>query len=136
MIAFKLSYGLLEAEQTRIENERADARRWAEAATHDATEIVQALDEALALLNNAAVRYREASEEVRRLINQALFEKLYVRDDEVNDAEPIAWVRHIHNAAICQEGRKHNHGPFSGAVGFHKGQMVPEEGLEPPTRGL
>jgi site-specific DNA recombinase len=127
---------VLEAEQTRIETERSQAQRWGEMAAQDATEIMQALEEALTLLNDPEVRYREASEEGRRLINQALFEKLYLRDDGVNDTEPVAWVRDIHRAATCQEGRQHDHGRLSAAVGFHKGQMVPEEGLEPPTRGL
>jgi site-specific DNA recombinase len=138
---------VLEAEQTRIETERSQAQRWGEVAAHDATEIMQALDEALALLNDPQVRYQQASEEVRRLINQALFEKLYVRGDDISDAEPVSWVRDIHRLAsapqehrnsqpICREGREHDHDRLSAAVGFHKDQMVPEEGLEPPTRGL
>lgn len=133
---------VLEAEQTRIETERSQAQRWGEVAAHDATEIMQALDEALALLNDPQVRYQEASEEVRRLINQALFEKLYVRGDDISDATPVAWVRDIHRLAgasqgcgdsqpICQEGCKHDHGCLSAAVGFHKDQMVPRAGLEP-----
>ena len=138
---------VLEAEQIRIETERSQAQRWGEAAAHDATEITQALDEALALLNDPQVRYQQASEEVRRLINQALFEKLFVRDDDITDAEPTSWVQAIQRLAgtpqegqidqsICQQGRQHDHSRLSAAVGFHKNQMVPEEGLEPPTRGL
>jgi site-specific DNA recombinase len=138
---------VLEAEQTRIETERSQAQRWGEVAAHDATEIMQALDEALALLNDPQVRYQQASEEVRRLINQALFEKLYIRDDDINDAELVSWVQDIHRLAsapqghenshpICQEGHQHDHDRLSAAGGFHKDQMVPEEGLEPPTRGL
>jgi hypothetical protein len=69
------------------------------------------------------VRYQQASEEVRRLINQALFEKLYVRSDDINDAEPVSWVQDIQRIAnslndsqnghqpTCQEGRQHDHGP-------------------------
>jgi hypothetical protein len=133
---------VLEAEQIRIETERSHAQRWGEVAAHDATEIMQALDEALALLSDPQVRYQQASEEVRRLINQALFEKLYVRDDDINDAEPVSWVQDIHRLAstpqksqigqsICHEGRQHDHGRLSAAVGFHKDQMVRRAGLEP-----
>ena len=139
---------VLEAEQTRIETERSQAQRWGEVAAHDATEIMQALDEALALLTDPQVSYQQASEEVRRLINQALFEKLYVRGEDINDAEPVSWVQDIHRLAsspqqsqnghrqTCQESRPHDHGRPSAAVGSHKNQMMPEEGLEPPTRGL
>jgi hypothetical protein len=80
--------------QNRPGSERSQAQRWGEIAAHDATEIMQALDEALALLNDPQVRYQQASEEVRRLINQALFEKLYIRDDDINDAELVLGPRH------------------------------------------
>jgi hypothetical protein len=135
---------VLEAEQARIETEPSQAQRWGEVAAHDAAEIMQALEEALALLNDPQARYQQASEEGRRLINQSLFEKLYVRDEGINDAQPVSWVQDIHRLAsttggrpsdhepICQEGRQHDHGPIFGAVGFHKDQMVRAKGLEPP----
>lgn len=34
-------------------------------------------------------------------------------------------------SSTCQEGRQHDHGPLSRAVGFHKDQMVRRTGLEP-----
>lgn len=43
---------VLEAERTRIEAERSQAQRWGKVAVHDATEIMQALGEAMALLND------------------------------------------------------------------------------------
>src|ERR1700722_18606835 len=47
---------VLEAEQTRIETERSQAQRWGEVAAHDATEFMQALDEALALLTDPSLK--------------------------------------------------------------------------------
>jgi site-specific DNA recombinase len=134
---------VLAAEQRRIDAERAEARRWATAATHDAAEIKEALDEALKLLTDPHIRYREADPETRRLLNHALFEKLYIRDHDVSEAKPSPWVTDLHRVARtpkgqphkaqgCQQGHRKAHGPISGAVGFHKDQMVRAKGLEPP----
>jgi site-specific DNA recombinase len=135
---------VVEAEQTRIETERSQAQHWAKVAAHDATDIMHALDEALALLTDPQVRYRQAPDEVRRLINQALFEKLYVRDEGINDAQPLAWVQDIQRLADTphesqnrcqptrQHGRQHDHDRLPAAMGFHKDQMVRARGLEPP----
>ncbi len=134
---------VLEAEQARIETERGKAQHWAKVATHDAGEIMHALEEALALLDNPNLRYEPSPPDVRRIINQALFEALYIRDGSVIEAKPTPWVREIHAIArtsvdcvssgkpTCREGRQHSHDPLSRAVGFHKDEMVPRAGLEP-----
>jgi site-specific DNA recombinase len=90
---------VLAAEQQRIDAERAEARRWATVATHDAIEIKEALDEALKLLTHPDIRYREAEPETRRLLNHALFEKLYIRDEDIAEAKPSPWVTDLHRAA-------------------------------------
>jgi site-specific DNA recombinase len=126
---------MLAAEQKRIAAERTEAKRWAAAATQDAAEIKEALNEALKLLKDPHIRYREAELDVRRLFNQALFEKLFIHDEDVTEAKPSPWVTEIHRVAgtsraclqpagTCQEGRRNGHGPLSGAVGLNKTQMV------------
>jgi hypothetical protein len=90
---------LLAVEQERIDTERAEARRWADAATHDAVEVKEALDEALKLLADLHIRYRQADPGSRRIINQALFEKLLIRDDEIAEIKPSPWVIELHRAA-------------------------------------
>ncbi|MGN6373685.1 MAG: recombinase family protein [Solirubrobacteraceae bacterium] len=47
-----VSEEVLQAEQQRIETERAEARRWVESSAHQAEDVMQALDEALALVGN------------------------------------------------------------------------------------
>lgn len=135
---------VLEAEQARIETERAQARHWAEIASHDASDLMAALDEGLTLLSDPEVRYRLAAEEVRRIMNQAIFDALYIRDDSVDSAKTTSWVREIHRAAgtpiDCRdtmpeaslEGREDDQGPLSRTLGFGKAQMVRAKGLEPP----
>ncbi len=83
---------ILGAEQDRINVERSEAERWIELVTHETAETEQALEEALALLENADVRYRQAEPQVRRLINQALFDALLVREDDITEAQPHRWV--------------------------------------------
>jgi site-specific DNA recombinase len=132
---------VLEEEQERIETERREVHRWSEAAVQDAGEITQALYEALLLLETAQVAYRHATPTARRLLNQALFEGLLIRDEDDLEANPTPWVSEIRRLARaaqgCQtaleaQGRGQNgHDPLSGAVGFHKANLVRRAGLEP-----
>jgi site-specific DNA recombinase len=46
-----VSEDVLQAEQQRIEAERAQSRRWVKSATHEAKDVLEALDEALALVD-------------------------------------------------------------------------------------
>jgi site-specific DNA recombinase len=126
---------VLTAEQKRIEVERSEARRWGQTAAKDVNDIHEALREALVLLENPRVAYKSATPQVRRLLNQALFKALLIRDEDVMDAEPAAWVAEIHRLAgtslARQEGSKDAPGPLFGGQGFNKTKMVPRAGLEP-----
>lgn len=66
---------MLAAEQDRIEAERGEARRWTTVAAKDAREAAETLEEALRLPREPPVAYRKADPRVRRLFNQALFER-------------------------------------------------------------
>jgi hypothetical protein len=79
--------------------------------------------EDLELLTDPHIRYREAEPETRRLLNHALFEKLYIRDEDVSEAKPSPWVTDLHRAArtplACpnpatshQAGRQNGHAAF------------------------
>jgi hypothetical protein len=89
----------------------------------------------LALLEDADARYRQAEPQVRRLINQALFDALLLSEDDSTEAKPHAWVTEIHRVARMQSGsrarRRNDHHRLSAAVGFNKAPMVPRAGLEP-----
>ena len=129
---------VLEEEQERIEVERREVHRWSEAAAHDAGEVTQALHEALLLLEKAQVAYRQATPTVRRLLNQALFEGLLLRDEDDLEANPTPWVNEVRALARAaqdsQPARRNGqngHDPLSGAVGFPKTNMVRRAGLEP-----
>jgi hypothetical protein len=129
---------VLAAEQDRIEAERTEAHRWADAAAHDAGEVKHTLEEALKLLEVSQIAYRKATPHVRRLLNQALFDALLIRDEDVAEAKPAPWVAEIHRLAgsslNCAEGRarqgssKRNPDADFRGQGFSKTKMVREPG--------
>ena len=70
---------VLALEQVRIKRERAEVSKWARVADRDADQILSALEEALKLLDDPATAYARATPEVRRMLNQAIWERLWVR---------------------------------------------------------
>jgi hypothetical protein len=136
---------VLKAEQERIEGERAQARKWAEAAVREAQDIMEALDNALLLLDQEQVIYETLPPSSRRLINQAVFVALIVCDPDTIQADrtPLYEALAKLNRAL-QQGQKtpqaspkrprtpqdkaprpqKEPGPFSGGRGSYIGQMA------------
>jgi site-specific DNA recombinase len=75
-----VSVEVLKAEQQRIEAERSQAHRWSKAAVADVQDVMAALKIALELVDKGRLPYAAANEFCRRLINQALYEKIVVED--------------------------------------------------------
>ena len=74
----------------RLERERDIAERRLSAASAEFDQVEEALDRALELATRCAETYRQAPPHVRRLINQAIFDKLYLGYDEgVEAAETV-----------------------------------------------
>ncbi len=146
----KVDEEVLGSEQQRIDRERADARKWADAATHDAGEIMQALDEALTLLTDPQIAYTQATPHTQRLLNQALFEALLILDDWVVESEQTPWVTALHRLAQTatrpspngqdgaepQQAPQNDHDPQKGGRGLNDYKMVRPSGLEPPRRTI
>jgi site-specific DNA recombinase len=78
---------VLRAEQARIETERAQARKWAEAAVREVQDVMDALDNALLLLDDEHVLYETLPQSLRRMVNQAVFVALVVCDPETIQAK-------------------------------------------------
>jgi site-specific DNA recombinase len=135
-----VSEEVLQAEQTRIEAERTQAHHWVEAATHEATDVMEALDDALTIVGHCHQTYLEASPMLRRLMNQVIFERLLIRSDSVEgEQQPV--YRHITRLGRgCQapaKPRRPQNGQdprLYGGLGSNVGQMVRPSGLEPPRR--
>jgi site-specific DNA recombinase len=120
---------VLQAEQERIEAERAQARRWLTSATQEGDETEAALDEALSIMQGCHAIYLAGDAELRRLMNQAIFTRLLVGTNEIEGEEqPV--VGHIHamrGSRTVARARRPQNGQdprLSGGLGSNVGQLV------------
>lgn len=127
-----VSEEVLIAEQARIDTERTQARKLVETATHETKDIFKTLKEALRLVGpDCHAAYLRSDPQARRLLNQAIFERLIVTPDGVED-EPQALVAELHRLANevrvpspVAKGRKTGRGHQSlGGHGSHVETMV------------
>jgi hypothetical protein len=109
---------------------------------------MEALDEALALLADPQIAYAQATPHTQRLLNQALFTALLVRDGEVSGSEQTPWVAALRRLAQTasqppagrQNGQKpqarprNGSGPQKGGRDLNDEEMVRPSGLEPRHR--
>jgi site-specific DNA recombinase len=147
-----VSEEVLKAEQERIKTESAQAKKWATAAKREVEDVMQALNDALALLDDNHVLYETLNTFCRRLVNQAIFRRLIIRDPDTVEAErttlydQIAQLAQDHQDAkkAAQTGHKRprtarnkarrpqdDPGPFSRGRGSDENDMAGATGLEP-----
>jgi site-specific DNA recombinase len=147
-----VSEEVLKAEQERIETESARAQQWADAADREVEDVMQALDDALALLDDNHVLYENLNTLCRRLVNQAIFRRLTIRDPDTVEAERTALYDQIAQLAKdlqdpqkpAQDPQKrprttrnkarspqNDHDPFSGGRGSYENNMAERAGFEP-----
>jgi site-specific DNA recombinase len=81
-----VSNALFREEQTRLRRERAAAEEAVEKLSADYDLLRDNLDRALRLAGNVSGAYAIAGRSVRRLLNQAFFEQLRIREDDVVEA--------------------------------------------------
>ena len=81
----------LKREQNRLAVERATVERTLAQSTIGRNNLVTILDHHLALLHDARAIYEQASNANRRQLNSAVFERLYVEDDDIvaSDYQPV-----------------------------------------------
>jgi site-specific DNA recombinase len=108
----KVSEEVLEAEQARIQDERAAAQRWTAAADREVEDVDQALNDALALIDLGTTPYLNGTPTERRLINLAVYVMLLISDPDRVQAEPTALYAQLVPLArklareAAQEGQK------------------------------
>ena len=132
---------VLEAEQQRIGSEREKARKASASAAHDVHDLLEALDDALKLVDAETVPYRSASPVGRRMINQALYKRLIVSSpDDVQAESPL--LEHLvplarELAAVgAPTGNEpgNDTDPVLGGRCSYFDQMAEREGFEPSRR--
>ena len=153
----RISGELFDAEQTRIRERRKDAEQLIARLSLRYDDIAATLDLALDILGEDLHElYHRADDQIRRLINQAIFNALFVCDETITDAElaePFAALRALHDAirglpssAAPLAGRRQRHqccpaktqgpDPNRGREPFRVGSisehLVRPSGLEPP----
>jgi site-specific DNA recombinase len=122
---------LLRAEQDRLTTETAQAERHIEVAEAAFVDIEDTLGKALDLLADCQRAYLEAPGHLRRQWNQALFERLIVRDEDIEAteiAEPFATLadpelpdrlgREAVTQTAASSGGGSNEGLLVGAIGL------------------
>ena len=150
----RVSEEVLEAEQTRIEAERTQARRWSTAAASEVKDVMQALNDALSLIDQGRLPYLTANSTERRLINQAIFHRLIITSADTAEAEPTPLYTQLAQLAsdlppatepARQNGRRparvapnktrrsprDDHDPISWGRGSYFEQMAERAGFEP-----
>jgi hypothetical protein len=126
-----VSEEVLKAEQQRIATEQTTAPRWADAAEAEVEDVMDALEDAL-LLVDATVIYERLPHSSRRLVNQAVFLMLIVRDPDTVQAkrsecyEALAAV--IRELQAAENNQQRPNGPK------HKGGGVQND-HDPDFRG-
>jgi site-specific DNA recombinase len=142
-----VSVEVLKAEQVRIEAERSQAHRWGTAAVAEVHDILDALKIALALVDEGRLPYAAANEFCKRLINQALYEKIIVKsiDDARGQLSPlyaqlIPLARDLGQEAArdglqgpepAVGGPKTNADPVFRGLRSYKDKMAERAGFEP-----
>jgi site-specific DNA recombinase len=136
-----VSEEVMQAEQQRIEAERSASERWSNMARNEVADVMQALEDALALIDLATAPYLTASPTERRLINLAIYVMLIVCHDpdgvgiEPNTvfAELITLARQLdrERASSARRRSQANRDPLSLGRGSQLGQMAERAGFEP-----
>jgi len=153
----RISGELFDSEQARIRERRHDAEALIARLSVRHEDITATLDLALEILGeDLHALYSRADDQVRRLINQAIYNALFICDETITEAElaePFAALRDLHNAIRglpaslspladrrqrrrnCPENAK-GAGPCRDRAPFRVGSisehLVRMRGLEPP----
>ena len=130
---------LMKTEQDRITRELNSIEQRLAATEMMFESVEQCLKKAYALIGNLRAAYLEATPRTRRLMNQALFERILVDDEDVvgDFAKPFDLLMEAAGReatqTVSRNDPKTTRGPESGPRGLNDVQMVELSGLEPLT---
>jgi site-specific DNA recombinase len=133
-----LPLDLFKREQEKVTQERIEAAAVLAGVEDEADGMELAIDRALDLAENLDYAYAKATDEERRLLNQAVFERLWVHDRRVARAQMTAPASTLWGAEVVEHRRNEASEPevvLSG-VGSNMNDLVPPAGIEPATHGL
>jgi len=148
----------LRNEQERIAAALAGAEREVSSRRLGRDQLAVSLDRALSLLNDAHAHYKHSTGPERRQMNQAVFRRLFIYDDQITEAERTDLYQRLlapdlndrlrteRNGASAGEantpppaghkGKRKNLRPEPQVVGSNFPTLVAGTGFEPATSGL
>ena len=130
---------LLGSEQDRIARRLAFLDAQINAGDIEYEQAKAHLDDCLALAGDMHTIYMSIDDSLRRIANQAFFDKLIVTDDDTIHGEPgvpfnVFLDRDVQTLAVRQQGRTAESGTQTGdVVGLNNDLLVDLRGLEPLT---
>lgn len=133
---------LLKSEQERIARQVAFLDSRIEASSIEYDQARAHLDDCLALAGDAHAIYMSVDDSLRRIANQAFFERLTVTDDNHIDAvhgEPFTYLFDpaVHQLAVTRHEQIGNEaGQTRNVVGLNDDVLVGPAGFEPATNRL
>ena len=128
---------LLKEEQARIASELANAGGALAATEINWQQIVKNLNQALGLATRFASAYAEATPQLRRRINQAVFEQIHVDAGSTAVTLTPAFAHLLADDLLTElETDTTNPGTDVRYRGSNKGQMVELRGIEPLTSSM
>ena len=133
---------LLKSEQDRIGRQVAFLDSRIEASEVEYDQARAHLDDCLALAGDAHTIYMSLDDSLRRIANQAFFNRLVVTDGDVVEGEPgvpfnIFFDPGVQATALARQGEGGNEAGKTGNVGgLNNDALVGPPGLEPGTNGL
>jgi site-specific DNA recombinase len=140
-----MSLAQFKRKQHQLDGEEADAQQLQAIAVHVFENVERISLLALRLAENACSAYREAEHLERRLMNQAIFKKLLITEDGIEEtvlAQPFAELYDAdfiadleREAGELQGPTKANRGRLSSDRGWNETKMARPRGFEPLTFG-
>lgn len=130
-----VSEEVMKAEQQRIQTERTKAQQWADAATAEVEDVMGALEDALVLLDERTVIYETLENSVRRLVNQAIFLALTVRDPDTIEAKLTPLYEAIARVLAALEAENTAQTTPRGPKTPRNGTRYPQNDPNPDFRG-
>ena len=133
---------LLAAEQERIARRLAFLDAQINAGDIEYEQAKAHLDDCLALAGDMHAIYMNIDDSLRRIANQAFFDKLIVTDDDTIHSEPgvpfnVFLNPDVQTLALRHQGRKAESGTQTGdVVGLNNDLLVELGGFEPPTSSM
>ena len=132
----------MKSEQDRIGRQVAFLDSRIEASQIEYDQARAHLDDCLALAGDAHTIYMSLDDSLRRIANQAFFNRLVVTDGDVVEGEPgvpfnIFFDPGVQATALARQGEGGNEAGKTGNVGgLNNDALVGPVGLEPTTHGL